>query len=301
MNLNEIKIELVIITMEQQHASAPPAPSAPMWPNTYYPPDWTDVKRQEFDSLCGMYEIHANTAQEARCVLSGQSKIIIVDNSGSQSWALGPGKTEIRHSDGSPTARYEEAIEFMKIAIPFMAIDAPNGIELYFINAISGSNSHTGIQSFTQALPLLNQAPSGGTPLNEAWDNVQSRYAKAIDEQGLIAVIVTDGTPTDINGAPGKEAFRRRIKRRKSPLKNIVNFLVTTDKDSDVEYLDGMDKYIPGVDVTDDYMTESAQIRKKQGPRYPFSRGDYVLKAVIGGASAKLDRQDETRACCIIL
>lgn len=121
-----------------------------------------------------------------------------------------------------------------------------------------------------------------------------------LSQQGLLNVIITDGAPSTIKGEDGKKAFRR-VKQRPSQAKNIVNFLVTTDQDSDVDYLDGMDKWVPGVDVTDDYLTEADQIRKKTGKK--ISRGDYVLKAVIGAASKKLDRQDERQGCgpCTIL
>jgi len=240
-------------------------------------------------------------ASEVRCILSGQEKIIIIDNSGSQNWAIKPGNTEIVHHDGSPVARYEEAREFLRMAIPFLSIDAPNGIELYFINPVHGRRSHPGIHSYEQVLDLLAVPPYGGTPLLEAWNDVQLRYRHAVTEQGVVTVIITDGAPNDTI------AFRNAIKNRLNPSKNVVNFLVTTDQDTDVEYLDDMDTLIPAVDVTDDYQTELAQIRKKRGHSYQFSRGDYVLKAVIGGASPKIDSQDEdsqegrSRCRCTIL
>lgn len=95
-------------------ASSAPVPSAPMWPEEYYHQSWDAHKRQEFDQLCRTYEVTDQMAREARYVLSGQAKVITVDNSGSQGWALAAGKTEIVHSDGHPVVRYDEAKEFLQ-------------------------------------------------------------------------------------------------------------------------------------------------------------------------------------------
>ena len=42
-------------------------------------------------------------------------------------------------------------------------------------------------------------------------------------------------------------------------------------------------------------MTERKQILKVQGARFPFSYGDYVVKALAGPIDSRLDSLDEVR------
>jgi hypothetical protein len=54
------------------------------------------------------------------------------------------------------------------------------------------------------------------------------------------------------------------------------------------------------VDVTDDYDTERKQVLRA-GRIHKFSRDDYVLKALVGAASPKIDSQDEAHHTCTVL
>ena len=47
------------------------------------------------------------------------------------------------------------------------------------------------------------------------------------------------------------------------------------------------------VDVTDDFNTERNEVRKYHGANYPFSIGDYVVKAVVGAIDPKMDTLNE--------
>lgn len=78
-------------------------------------------------------------------------------------------------------------------------------------------------------------------------------------------------------------------------MKCIHNFLVTTDKDEEVAYLNKLDVKAKGVDVIDDYETEQKEVRKAKGRKYPFSQSDYILKACVGACSKKFDQMDESR------
>jgi len=48
------------------------------------------------------------------------------------------------------------------------------------------------------------------------------------------------------------------------------------------EYEIGWDKQIPNLDIVDDYSSERREIQRVQGPNFPFSKGDYVVKLVSG-------------------
>ena len=39
---------------------------------------------------------------------------------------------------------------------------------------------------------------------------------------------------------------------------------------------------MPNLDVIDDYRSEKAEIQRNRGPTFPFSFGDYIVKALLG-------------------
>ena len=71
-----------------------------------------------------------------------------------------------------------------------------------------------------------------------------------------------------------------------------------SDRDKDVEYLNRLDRKSPGVDVSDDYDSERKEVLRAR-PGSKFGVNDYIMKCIIGGASAKLDGLDESK--CTIL
>ena len=58
-------------------------------------------------------------------------------------------------------------------------------------------------------------------------------------------------------------------------------------------YLDELDRTIDGVDVTDDYYSVLANVRKYRGSDTPFSFGDYLVKCLIGPLDKEIDEIDE--------
>jgi len=59
---------------------------------------------------------------------------------------------------------------------------------------------------------------------------------------------------------------------------------------------------VPRVDVTDDFVTERAEILRSQGRGFPFSFGDYVVKALLGPVDPVFDALDGGRVggCCSV-
>ena len=39
---------------------------------------------------------------------------------------------------------------------------------------------------------------------------------------------------------------------------------------------------MPNLDVMDDYRSERTEIQRNRGPTFPFSFGDYIVKALLG-------------------
>ncbi|CAK9088884.1 unnamed protein product [Durusdinium trenchii] len=67
----------------------------------------------------------------------------------------------------------------------------------------------------------------------------------------------------------------------------------TADEDA-VGYLNDIDERFRNVDVTDDYYSEMLEVIKKARTRSQFTRGDWLMKAMLGPISAKFDAWDET-------
>lgn len=194
--------------------SAPPAYGSLGMPQTlqplqpqYYPQSWDDAKRQEFDQLCACNEIHPEYAQEARYLMGGVKKLFVIDNSGSQTRLLDVTKTQARLSRGHPPRRYDEVIEFVRKAMPVMALDARDGVDFYFINPVNGKQFYPNIHTWEQIRPVFDASPSGLTPLCQTLEWAYSHYSGIIDEQGLIAVIITDGEPYDGTAKESKKRF----------------------------------------------------------------------------------------------
>ena len=61
-----------------------------------------------------------------------------------------------------------------------------------------------------------------------------------------------------------------------------MTFLACTDDLACVKYLSEWDKSIPNLDVVDDYVSEQAEVEKSRGKNFPFSFGDYIVKALLG-------------------
>ena len=112
--------------------------------------------------------------------------------------------------------------------------------------------------------------------------------------------MITDGQPTDNVGNVNVQGFINILKYR--PKNIYVSILACTDDDNSIDYLNKIDRIIPGIDVTDDYRSELKEIKKYKGDNYKFSFGDYVVKALLGPIDPSFDNLDEKYDnCCVIL
>lgn len=104
--------------------------------------------------------------------------------------------------------------------------------------------------------------------------------------------MMTDGEP---NG--GKDLFceelRKVVKKENTPHTFRVQIMACTPDDSEVAWLNEVDRQFDEVDVTDDYYSELAQIAPT-GQK--FTRGDWLVKAMLGPISAMFDAWDEVEA-----
>lgn len=246
-----------------------------------YLPSWSDVMRGNFDELCGRIELGPDMVQRAWRVYNKQI-VVICDDSGSMGTPLA--KTFLPPKP-VPVTRWDELKAFMEYVIRIGAVMS-DGIIVKFLNRQSPADV---IRTPEQLAPYLAANPSGGTPLIGSLQWVFSTFRPAVSEKDLLLIICTDGAPSDGNPKDVKKVLTSRPDLKRS----FVNFLVCTDNDEDVAYLDKIDRTVKNVDVTDDYFTERAQVHKKRGASFKFSLGDWAMKCVIGAADPALDAMDE--------
>ncbi|CAF3613186.1 unnamed protein product [Rotaria sp. Silwood1] len=72
-----------------------------------------------------------------------------------------------------------------------------------------------------------------------------------------------------------------------------VTFLACTDDESSADYLSQWGRTMINVDIVDDYKSEREEVRQAKGFNYPFSFGDYIVKALIGAVDPQMDALDE--------
>ena len=80
-----------------------------------------------------------------------------------------------------------------------------------------------------------------------------------------------------------------------------MSIIACTDDDSAMQYLDKLDRQDKALDVTDDYNSELAQIRKARGSNFQFTFGDYVAKMLLGGVDPSYDNMDSNGGNCCTL
>jgi len=87
--------------------------------------------------------------------------------------------------------------------------------------------------------------------------------------------------PTDELGNQSISTLESVLRNERTP-DVYISFLAYTDDPQDVAYLSNWDKNLPNVDVVDDYRSERAEVQRARGPTFPFSFGDYIVKALLG-------------------
>ncbi|KAJ3031381.1 UNVERIFIED_CONTAM: hypothetical protein HDU68_004460 [Siphonaria sp. JEL0065] len=272
----------------------PSAPSAatladPEPPMYYGTPQ--EACMEAFRNLCARHEISNLMAVKLR-KLEAYDIVIIADDSGSMRT-----KSTTGLSDSNPFAetatRWDELKATISIVTEIAMTLDEDGIDVFFLNRdpirnISGP-------SLDLDMAFLN-LPQGFTPitrvlrevLREKWHSQQVE-----DRKTLLILIATDGQPTDDQGNLDKHNLKRVLEQERGRVGDIpVVFLVCTDDDHEIAYLNEWDN------VVDDYLTERSQILAVQGAGFPFSRGDWVCKMLLGAVDTEIDALDE---CPVLL
>ncbi|KAI8607419.1 hypothetical protein BC830DRAFT_1175340 [Chytriomyces sp. MP71] len=276
-----------------------PDPSAPLLseitPPSYASVDHSDAMDQleAFKVLVAKHEISNLFALKLR-KLETYNIVIIADDSGSMNVRSTNGLS-VTNPFAVTSSRWDELKSTVQMVTEIASTLDQDGIDVYFLNRAPIRNIVGPSIALDKA---FERPPEGYTPikrvlkqvLNEKWRGVQAE-----DRKKLLVLIATDGEPTTDTGQDDKQGLRDVLMRERGERGGevAVSFLVCTDDDAEIEYLNEWDNHIPDLDVVDDYHSERRQIQGVQEAGFPFSRGDWVCKMLLGAIDPEVDILDE--------
>lgn len=182
--------------------------------------------------------------------------------------------------------RWDEAHETVDIISELAVILDDDGIDVRTLNVDMMYN----IRTTEQVSSLFNKVPHGRTPLTRVLREVMNTPFK----KPKLILIVTDGEPNDDDGYSDCDNFYNLLKTRDAD-KNRIAILACTTSETQMEWLNKIDKIAEHVDVVDDYISEREEILSVQGVDFPYSHGDHILKMLLGPILQKYDDLDEKK------
>ncbi len=121
-----------------------------------------------------------------------------------------------------------------------------------------------------------------GTPLGEACQKAFS----LLGTKPLLVLVATDGVPNSL------ELFTQALKTRNAD-RIFVSILACSDVDSEIGYLNQLDKTVKHLDVLDDYKSEKKEVSRRN-PAFGemYTLGDHVARYFLGSVFVKYDQLD---------
>jgi len=253
-----------------QAASAPP-------PVVSSQPSRTiEQKRQMLDQLASDHDINPSF-KDKLWQINETHIILLCDDSGSMNAQV----------DGQTKTRWDELKKAVTEILDIALIFDPIGMDVHFLNR----PQQLGVKFTEQIAQSFRAPPNGGTPLVTKLTTLEQMYRNM--EYNKLLIIATDGEPSD-DQSPNYTNLRQCVARLIQQGYHI-GFLVCTDDDRQVRYINEIDRQYQQVDVTDDYLTELREVRRAQGRNFKFSYGDYIVKLLVGSIDQTMDLLDEHR------
>ncbi|CAF1079506.1 unnamed protein product [Adineta ricciae] len=241
-------------------------------------------QRQQFEDalrhIADKYEIKEQFSQKLP-LLQDYKITVVCDDSGSM-------RTPVDHTGKT---RWDGLREIVKVILEITVIFDSNGVDIHFLN-------RPPILRVTDPTVIDEQfsiPPRGYTPLVPVLTRIfSSPEAQRGRDKKVLVFIATDGTPTDARGNVNIDKLDEVMTRVRNAETTHVMFLICTDDPACVAYLVDFDERMANVDVTDDFFTEREKVWKKNGPNYPFSKGDYIAKTLLGAIDPEIDAINDT-------
>lgn len=227
------------------------------------------------------FEISIAEANEL-VILEDYEIVIIADDSGSMQRAAAPaGQRKLGEKSAT---RWDELKDTVSALVDLAVCFDESGVDVFFLNR--GKLANVKSSSDPQFVKAFSTAPTGSTPLTETLGLVATKCA---GERPVLLFCLTDGEPNGGAG-PFKQAVRSMVQRPGPKIR--MQIMACTSNDDEIGWLNVLDKELAEVDVTDDYFSEKAEVLRA-GLVPKFSRGDWVMKAMLGPVSRKFDMWDE--------
>ncbi|CAF2740699.1 unnamed protein product [Rotaria sp. Silwood2] len=236
-----------------------------------------DQRSQQLNQLVQRYEISPQIAARLH-ILANCEIVVLCDDSGSMNTPL----------QGTNQTRWDELKSLVNIVVDICAVMDSNGVDVYFLNRDPVLNV-TNAQNMRH---VFNSPAKGLTPLVPALRKILAAKRSLTFEKKLLILIATDGAPTNERGQTDIGSLEAVLRNERTP-QTYITFLACTDDLDSVNYLSSWDKSMPNLDVIDDYRSERAEIQRIRGANFPFSFGDYIVKALLGSIDPWFDSLDE--------
>lgn len=223
--------------------------------------------------------------------LTGKEIIFIVDDSGSMGGKLNnhsiPEKDANKIMENTRISyirRWDELRYYITLAMKLALAFDEDGIDILLLNREKGY--YKSVNNENKVDEIFNIEPQGSTPL---YEKTQKIFNEHISGTNKVIIIATDGVLSDRS----KEDYKKLIKNRsgKNPKELPIVFMICSDQDSDVEYLNEMDD-LPDVGVVDDYNNEKKQIQNKE-KKNQYTTGAHIFNIILNWVP-EIDRIDET-------
>lgn len=280
------KREFNIDSIMTSQPSAPPSYDASISASQPINPDIMLEKQAKHQALCAKLDINP-VFQSSLWSLNEKHIIFLCDDSGSMNSQVD--NKFMSGSVGGVITRWDELKYVVTEVFEISLIFDPVGMDVHFLNRPSMLN----VRSQTPILHAFGNPPSGGTPLVARLNSISQTYRNTDQyKYSKLLIIATDGEPTDDD--PVYSGFKQVIRTLVEQGFNIA-FLICTDREDQVKYINYVDRLYQQVDVTDDYLTEKKQVQNVQGRYFKFSYGDYIVKLLAGCIDPVLDGLDERR------
>lgn len=200
--------------------------------------------------------------------MEGVQVVVLIDNSGSMGDLYDARSTRIAEA-----LRRANCIKRMCEAL---------GARVYccLLNPVPGEDRRLADAMQNPGGPAALSLAGGRTPLG------QRLKALAEGRSPAVFQIITDGAPDSM--ADFHQALSNLRGRGSS-----ATIQACTNTGETLDWLDALDRDVPGLDVVSDYPTELAQVRRCRGQDFVFTESDYWFKVVVGSRVAEVDAWDE--------
>ncbi|MFK0569891.1 hypothetical protein [Endozoicomonas sp.] len=251
----------------------------------------TDAERMtRLQGLAQRYELSGGAVCKLR-QLEDYDIVIVADDSSSM--------TSLAHEvpKDNPYAmvptRWQELCSRVADIVEFATALDKDGIDIYFLNG----GKHLNITQPEEARRLFEKTPNGYTPLKKTYQQVISDKLRSPDDKVLI-LVATDGEPNVLKGnrwCKDTQGFIDCLTKREDPARCPTSIMACTDNKEEIGWLNKLDDSAPYLDVLDDYESEKNEVLTAQKNKISFSKGDYIVKTLLGPIDELYDNLDEKR------